>query len=67
MKPAFYILLVVVMIFAFSFKVPQSTEEEGMGKYERINKIEKEVIALAKELKKVKQELNALKRKVKSL
>ena len=66
MKPLFYIPLFIVMLFVFSFKMPKSTEEDGMGKYERINKIEKELIVLAKELKNVKGELQKLKAKVNS-
>ena len=53
--------IVFILLFSCSslwaVDIPKSTENSGMNKYERINKIEKELIALAKRVQMLERAL----------
>ncbi|OFZ26289.1 MAG: hypothetical protein A2381_19175 [Bdellovibrionales bacterium RIFOXYB1_FULL_37_110] len=63
-------LLTSLIIFWMSLanwalEIPQSTEEEGMNKLERINKIEKDLTTLFEEVNKMKKQMQDLKKEIK--
>jgi len=49
----------------WALEIPQSTEEEGMNKLERINKIEKDLTTLFEEVNKMKKQMQDLKKEIK--
>jgi hypothetical protein len=57
MKKIVLILTVGIWITVLGVEIPKSTENSGMNKYERINKIEKELIALAKRVQRLERAL----------
>ena len=61
--------MMVIWIMSFttcwSLEIPQSTEEEGMNKLERINKIEKDVTSLYEEVNKMKKQMQDIKKEIK--
>ena len=64
-------LLTIMAIWFMSFTtcwaldIPKSTEEEGMNKHERINKIEKDVTSLYEEVNKMKKQIQDIKNEIK--
>jgi len=64
------VLLILFIIFgidlSYSLEIPSSTENSGMNKYERINKIEQDLIKLAREVEMLKIELSTMKISIKN-
>lgn len=54
-------VLLIVTFFSLSLfadsDIPKPTENSGMNKYERINKIEKDLIKLAKKVQRLEKQL----------
>jgi len=60
--------ITVILVMSLSLgalEIPPSTEEEGMNKFERINKIEKDLSSLYEEVNKLKKQMQDLKKEIK--
>ena len=65
-KGLLFVLLVSIGAL-IALEIPQSTDNESMGKYERLNKIESDVIKLATEVNSLKQKIATLEQKLNSI
>ncbi len=60
-----FIFLIAVILFSSSIYAFKSTENTGMNKYERINKLEKNVIQLSNQVSQLKARIQRLESKKK--
>jgi len=58
-------ILIMLCTTSWALDIPASTEEEGMNKLERINKIEKDLTSLYEEVNKMKKQIQDIKKEIK--